>query len=366
MTDHNDEKKSTTRRNALALLGVGAVGGATATAGFSQLTAEREIEVGIEDEDNAVIKSIADNNDQSIEITNQSSGTIETIVDSEDEYELASSSSTDGAEINDDGGEIEITEFSPAETVTLEFSGLDGEATFEINAFSDTDGFGVQIRRLLDVREPLNFTNYWPMDEGEGGTAADDKGDKDITLENGDRWGSSTAGYSGTTTRYTSSSHYYRTERFDDASPETFGFYMWVRFTSSLSTWDRIVRTREKESSIGSRGWQIYRDSDEEVVFTVSGGQIGDSGYTPETDVWYMIGVIGNGDDCEFYIWDRDEEVFSASGTEERNSALNEPIVGLVDDQDRGPDAHVGEVGFSDREVTKDDLEAVWENTRNP
>ena len=160
MTDHNDDKKkkSTTRRNALALLGVGAVGGATASSAFSELRADRPIDVEVADENNAVIRADVDDDNDELSITNQSGETIQTTVDSADSYTFdeGASSATDGATIEEDADGITISDFSDGEEVTLVFDDGDDRVTFDIDAFSDSSGFSVQLSRTLTLESIID------------------------------------------------------------------------------------------------------------------------------------------------------------------------------------------------------------------
>jgi len=160
MTDHDNtdetdgQNSNLSRRTALGLMGASAVGGAAASSAYSELTADRPIDVEVSEDGDA---DLSEGNSELI-ITNGSSETLDATITVDDTSLFVVESSgefDDLTSVEDD--EWELVGLTSGNDATIEFvhddteEDEDKDVTFSVEAFSDTDGYSVTLSQLLSV-----------------------------------------------------------------------------------------------------------------------------------------------------------------------------------------------------------------------
>jgi len=198
MTDHDNadetdgQNSKLSRRTALGLMGVSAVGGAAASSAYSELRADRPIDVEVTT-DTPDTETGATNS--TLEITNNSGSEIEAdiTVDNEEEYENLYVLEVTNATISG-SGPWELEALSDEDTAEIEFRHDDNDeddqksVTFTVEGFADTSGFSITSDQLVNVAKglPQSIDNHYPFspDDGDGsGSVTDAIGDIDLNNE---------------------------------------------------------------------------------------------------------------------------------------------------------------------------------------
>ncbi|HYJ67370.1 MAG TPA: LamG-like jellyroll fold domain-containing protein [Nocardioidaceae bacterium] len=127
---------------------------------------------------------------------------------------------------------------------------------------------------------------YWPADEGDGTTAADQVGDADLALSGGATWTNGQSG-TGTALQFDGSSGYAETAR---PVLDTSGHF-------TVSAWVRLDRLDGWRTALGQDGdvqsafFLQKTDDTDRFAFSTAGGRAL-STFTPEADRWYhLVGV---------------------------------------------------------------------------
>ena len=142
MTDSDGRWRTTTRRSALGLMSVGAAFFATETLGFTQLSADRGVNVAVADDDEAVIAVTGEEDSKDADPLSDFEGGDATNIDEGDPFTLEITNNSD-EQLEDDDLiiTIEVTDNEVDGDITIE---ADGNEDFNVNGensfdFTDTD-----------------------------------------------------------------------------------------------------------------------------------------------------------------------------------------------------------------------------------
>jgi len=195
MTDHDNaddadgQKNTVSRRMALTALGVGAVGGSAATSAYSELTADRPIDVEVSTEGDAELSE----GSSELIISNNSTETLDaTIVADDSDLSIVNESGDFTEIISEAADEWELIGLTSSSDATIEFVHSDEvtNVTFSVEAFSGTPGFSISSTQLVEVGTqvvPESSIYHWPFSEGSGTTVGERLQNQDATLE-GPNW----------------------------------------------------------------------------------------------------------------------------------------------------------------------------------
>ena len=184
MTDSDRRWRTTTRRSALGLMSVGAAFVATETLGFTQLSADRGVNVAVAGDDEAVIAVTGEEGSDGADPLSDFEGGGATDINEGEPFTLEITNNSDEQLEGDDLIIIiEVTDEDVAEDITIE---ADSKGDFDVNSidsaeFSDTDD---EEEFELDGKLGTNSVTieFEPVDSTEADNSLTFKFDFDIEI----------------------------------------------------------------------------------------------------------------------------------------------------------------------------------------
>lgn len=149
--DVDGQNSKLSRRTALALMGTSAVGGAAATGAFSELTADRPIDVEVKSSGGDV--ETADSGSSELQVTNNAGTTIDAeITTTDSNVYLTGTTGSSSASVSG-SNPWTLSGLDSGQTATVAFERVEkGSPTdFEVKAFDSTSGFSIKSPQSVTV-----------------------------------------------------------------------------------------------------------------------------------------------------------------------------------------------------------------------
>lgn len=230
-----------------------------------------------------------------------------------------------------------------------------------------------QLRNVgVRVFLPDDATEYWSMNEGEGGILENSIGNSPDLTSYGGAWGSGTGETFETHHEFDEADDYAYSGGGTESllNGEEYTYAMWVRYPSSFDSYPFHINTVEDDDdNTGDRdgwAWQNNNDDGGQISYEHNGTEINATGTLPKGE-WLFAASTAVGDTGNLYVWDRSEQIHSGSGTASRTTDDDWPIILMARRPGGGSGiaADIAEAFASKHTaISEDELEEYWEETK--
>jgi len=213
-------------------------------------------------------------------------------------------------------------------------------------------------------------TNRFRLDEGSGSTVDDSVGSIQATL-NGPTWVSNASGTGGFWIDLDGADDWWVTDQFA-INQQQYTVAGWINPTS-VPTAGNVVNTVSGPNSGDGRTdggfvWQFADSSTIELSHYSGGSRNSVTTQSVSIGQWLFVGIVGDGDTGEIYVWDNNAQIGSSSGTGTREISGQENAhvrLGAQTDGSRYVEGQMDDWVFSNTTAaTESQLESFYQETQ--